>query len=33
MGGGYSIIGASKWLMTGNKHFGKDGFLRAQATW
>jgi len=33
MGGGYSIIGASKWLMTGNKHFGREGFLRAQATW
>lgn len=30
MGGGYSILGTSQWLVVGNRKFGRAGFLQAR---
>lgn len=30
MGGGYSVLGTSQWLLVGNRKFGRAGFLQAR---
>lgn len=30
MGGGYSVLGTSQWLLVGNRKFGRAGFLKAR---
>jgi hypothetical protein len=33
MGGGYSVLGLSQWIIQGRRDYGVQGYMRASATW